>query len=80
MSFLEMLDIVNERLMHDGKEPIAFDHDCREGICGSCGFMINGQAHGPGAFDRDVPAAHAQVLTTATTSRSSRGARRASRS
>ena len=47
MSFLEMLDIVNERLMHDGKEPIAFDHDCREGICGSCGFMINGQAHGP---------------------------------
>jgi succinate dehydrogenase / fumarate reductase iron-sulfur subunit len=47
MSFLEMLDVVNERLMHDGKEPIAFDHDCREGICGSCGFMINGQAHGP---------------------------------
>src|SRR6516165_741616 len=47
MSFLEMLDIVNERLMHDGKEPIAFDHDCREGICGSCGFLINGQAHGP---------------------------------
>jgi succinate dehydrogenase / fumarate reductase, iron-sulfur subunit len=47
MSFLEMLDVVNERLMHDGKEPIAFDHDCREGICGSCGFMINGRAHGP---------------------------------
>ena len=47
MSFLEMLDVVNERLMHDGKEPIAFDHDCREGICGACGFMINGQAHGP---------------------------------
>jgi succinate dehydrogenase / fumarate reductase iron-sulfur subunit len=47
MSFLEMLDVVNERLMHDGKEPIAFDHDCREGICGSCGFMIDGQAHGP---------------------------------
>jgi succinate dehydrogenase / fumarate reductase iron-sulfur subunit len=47
MSFLEMLDVVNERLMHEGKEPIAFDHDCREGICGSCGFMINGQAHGP---------------------------------
>jgi succinate dehydrogenase / fumarate reductase iron-sulfur subunit len=47
MSFLEMLDIVNERLMHDGKEPIAFDHDCREGICGSCGFMIDGIPHGP---------------------------------
>ncbi|MGH7448114.1 MAG: 2Fe-2S iron-sulfur cluster-binding protein, partial [Longimicrobiales bacterium] len=45
MSFLEMLDVVNERLIADGAEPIAFDHDCREGICGSCGFMINGQAH-----------------------------------
>ena len=47
MSFLEMLDIVNERLIEAGKEPIAFDHDCREGICGMCGLMINGQAHGP---------------------------------
>src|SRR6186997_3607876 len=47
MSFLEMLDTVNERLILDGKEPIAFDHDCREGICGSCGMMINGVAHGP---------------------------------
>jgi succinate dehydrogenase / fumarate reductase, iron-sulfur subunit len=47
MSFLEMLDVVNERLIEEGKEPIAFDHDCREGICGSCGCMINGQAHGP---------------------------------
>jgi succinate dehydrogenase / fumarate reductase iron-sulfur subunit len=47
MSFLEMLDVVNERLMGDGKEPIAFDHDCREGICGMCGMMINGVAHGP---------------------------------
>jgi succinate dehydrogenase / fumarate reductase iron-sulfur subunit len=47
MSFLEFLDIVNERLIEDGREPIAFDHDCREGICGSCGVMINGQAHGP---------------------------------
>ena len=47
MSFLEMLDTVNERLVADGKEPIAFDHDCREGICGSCGMMINGIAHGP---------------------------------
>jgi succinate dehydrogenase / fumarate reductase iron-sulfur subunit len=47
MSFLEMLDIVNERLNDEGREPIAFEHDCREGICGSCGMMINGQAHGP---------------------------------
>jgi succinate dehydrogenase / fumarate reductase iron-sulfur subunit len=47
MSFLEMLDIVNERLTLEGKEPIAFDHDCREGICGSCGMMINGIPHGP---------------------------------
>jgi succinate dehydrogenase / fumarate reductase iron-sulfur subunit len=47
MSFLEMLDIVNERLIGKGEEPIAFEHDCREGICGSCGMMINGQAHGP---------------------------------
>jgi succinate dehydrogenase / fumarate reductase iron-sulfur subunit len=47
MSFLEMLDVVNERLVEAGEEPIAFDHDCREGICGSCGLMINGVAHGP---------------------------------
>jgi succinate dehydrogenase / fumarate reductase, iron-sulfur subunit len=47
MSFLEMLDVVNERLVAKGEEPIAFEHDCREGICGSCGLMINGQAHGP---------------------------------
>lgn len=46
-SFLEMLDIVNENLVKQGGEPIVFDHDCREGICGSCGFMINGNAHGP---------------------------------
>jgi succinate dehydrogenase / fumarate reductase iron-sulfur subunit len=46
-SFLEMLDVVNERLIKDGQEPIAFDHDCREGICGMCGFMINGEPHGP---------------------------------
>jgi succinate dehydrogenase / fumarate reductase iron-sulfur subunit len=47
MSFLEMLDVVNERLIESGDLPIAFDHDCREGICGSCGMMINGVAHGP---------------------------------
>ncbi len=46
-SFLEMLDVVNERLTLDGDEPIVFDHDCREGICGTCGVMINGQPHGP---------------------------------
>ncbi|MCA9320187.1 MAG: succinate dehydrogenase/fumarate reductase iron-sulfur subunit [Planctomycetes bacterium] len=46
MSFLEMLDVLNQQLIEEGKEPIAFDHDCREGICGSCGFMINGEAHG----------------------------------
>jgi succinate dehydrogenase / fumarate reductase iron-sulfur subunit len=47
MSFLEMMDILNERLMKEGREPVAFDHDCREGICGSCSMMINGLAHGP---------------------------------
>jgi len=46
-SFLEMLDLVNETLTREGKEPIAFEHDCREGICGSCGMMINGVPHGP---------------------------------
>ena len=47
MSFLEMLDTVNEQLIADGEIPIEFDHDCREGICGSCGIMIDGKAHGP---------------------------------
>jgi len=47
MSFLEMLDVLNEDLIARGEDPIAFDHDCREGICGMCGFMINGVAHGP---------------------------------
>lgn len=47
MSFLEMLDVVNEQLTIDGKQPIAFDHDCREGICGMCGCVVNGRAHGP---------------------------------
>ena len=46
MSFLEMLDVVNEELTLKGEEPIAFEHDCREGICGSCSCMINGEAHG----------------------------------
>jgi succinate dehydrogenase / fumarate reductase iron-sulfur subunit len=47
MSFLEMLDVLNEKLTKEGKDPIAFDHDCREGICGMCGAVINGIAHGP---------------------------------
>ncbi|MEM8533923.1 MAG: succinate dehydrogenase/fumarate reductase iron-sulfur subunit [Chloroflexota bacterium] len=47
MSFLEMLDVLNQQLILKGEEPVAFDHDCREGICGACGLMINGIAHGP---------------------------------
>jgi succinate dehydrogenase / fumarate reductase iron-sulfur subunit len=47
MSFLEMLDTLNERLIEEGEEPVAFEHDCREGICGSCGLVIDGKAHGP---------------------------------
>lgn len=50
MSFLEMLDLLNEQLITAGEEPVAFDHDCREGICGACSLMINGQAHGPQAL------------------------------
>ena len=51
MSFLEMMDVLNEKIMHDGGDPVAFDHDCREGICGACSMFINGQPHGP---DRGV--------------------------
>ncbi|MGW4462126.1 succinate dehydrogenase/fumarate reductase iron-sulfur subunit [Micromonospora sp. NPDC004704] len=47
MSFLEMLDVLNERLILDGDDPVAFDHDCREGICGACGMVVNGVPHGP---------------------------------
>ena len=47
MSFLEMFDVLNEQLIHEGKDPIAFDHDCREGICGMCSMYINGRPHGP---------------------------------
>lgn len=50
MSFLEMLDVLNEKLTRSGKEPVVFDHDCREGICGACSLMINGNAHGPQAL------------------------------
>ena len=52
MSFLEMLDVLNEKLINKGEEPVSFDHDCREGICGSCSLFINGEAHGP---DRGIP-------------------------
>ncbi|MDG1780840.1 MAG: succinate dehydrogenase/fumarate reductase iron-sulfur subunit [Flavobacteriales bacterium] len=48
MSFLEMIDVLNDQLVRDGKDPVAFDHDCREGICGMCSMYINGEAHGPG--------------------------------
>jgi succinate dehydrogenase / fumarate reductase iron-sulfur subunit len=48
MSFLEMMDVLNEQLVNAGDQPVAFDHDCREGICGMCSMYINGQAHGPG--------------------------------
>ncbi len=51
MSFLEMMDVLNEQLINSGEEPVAFDHDCREGICGMCSMFINGEAHGP---DRGV--------------------------
>ncbi|HEX4353999.1 MAG TPA: 2Fe-2S iron-sulfur cluster-binding protein, partial [Polyangiales bacterium] len=47
MSFLEMLDVLNEQLLSAGQDPVAFDHDCREGICGTCGMVVNGQPHGP---------------------------------
>jgi succinate dehydrogenase / fumarate reductase iron-sulfur subunit len=47
MSFLEMMDVLNDKLIRDGQDPVAFDHDCREGICGMCSMFINGEAHGP---------------------------------
>ena len=58
MSFLEMLDIVNEELIAKGEEPIAFDHDCREGICGSCGLVINGCCARPTESDNNLPVAY----------------------
>ena len=48
MSFLEMMDVLNEQLIEKGDNPVAFDHDCREGICGMCSMYINGEPHGPG--------------------------------
>lgn len=72
MSFLEMLDVVNEDLIGRGEDPIAFDSDCREGICGTCGFMINGVALGPNAAT-PVCQLHMRFSKTATRSCSSHG-------
>ena len=77
-SFLEMLDVLNEELFARGEEPIAFDSDCREGICGQCGIVINGIAHGPEVTT--TCQLHMRSFHDATSSRSSRGVHRASRS
>ena len=58
MSFLEMLDVLNEQLINDGNDPVAFDHDCREGICGMCSMYINGEAHGPITDDEHLVFGH----------------------
>ena len=73
-SFLEMLDILNEKLINEGKEPVAFDHDCREGICGMCSLYINGHPHGP---DREITTCqlHMRSFDEGTPSRLSHGAR-----
>ena len=67
MSFLEMLDVVNEELIDQGEEPIAFDHDCREGICGTCGVVINGVAARPAAAARPPASCTCGTSRTATT-------------
>ena len=59
MSFLEMLDVLNERLFKEGKEPVAFDSDCREGICGTCGLLVNGRPHG---LEQNQPACQQRLL------------------
>src|SRR5258706_16422899 len=64
MSFLEMLDVVNQELIGKGEEPIAFDHDCREGICGSCDLVINGIPHGP---RKELPGGKLEAKTTCQT-------------
>ena len=61
MSFLEMMDVLNEQLVNSGEEPVAFDHDCREGICGSCSMYINGRAHGPDGGITTLSVAHANL-------------------
>jgi len=60
-SFLEMIDVLNEQLINERKEPIAFDHDCREGICGMCSMFINGQPHGARWRNHNLPASYAQL-------------------
>jgi len=60
MSFLEMMDVLNEQLVNSGEEPVAFDHDCREGICGTCSMYINGEAHGP---DRGITTCQLHMRT-----------------
>ena len=61
MSFLEMLDYLNNKLLNEGKEPVAFDHDCREGICGSCSLFINGVAHGPEKGNNHMSIAYEKI-------------------
>jgi succinate dehydrogenase / fumarate reductase iron-sulfur subunit len=78
MSFLEMLDVLNERLVAEGRDTIAFDHDCREGICGACSLVINGRPHGPDA-ETTTCQIHMRDSRTATRSGSSRSARARSR-
>src|SRR5690242_21762752 len=75
MSFLEMLDVLNEGLIEKGEDPIAFDHDCREGICGMCGFIINGKATAASKAPRSASCTCA-TLKTAMNSTLSRGAPR----
>jgi len=72
MSFLEMLDVVNERLVQKGEDPIAFDHDCREGICGTCGVVSTGRPTAPGT-GRPPASSTCAASGTATPSRSSPG-------
>ena len=66
MSFLELFDVLNERLIAEGEEPVAFDHDCREGICGSCSMMINGRPHGPRTAPRRASCTCASSRTART--------------
>ena len=64
MSFLEMLDVLNQQLIERGETPITFEHDCREGICGTCSMMIDGRAHGP---ERASPSATSCIVVTSAT-------------
>ena len=61
MSFLEMLDVLNDQFVTKGEDPVVFDHDCREGICGMCSLMINGQAHGPEEENNNVSTSHEKI-------------------